>query len=115
MLSHKVIYFSLNSCPKGTDGKLFGAPTVFADAVSPASDDATGAVGTTAEAAREDHKHPAQGVSVDADNSLTIGTDGLHFFTDVDEVVENAGPLTGAAPAGPRSRLRWKASSSWLW
>lgn len=74
---------------------------VDADAISPAADDATGAIGTaTGEYALEDHKHPAQGVSADANNSLTVGTDGLHHFTEGDEVIENAGALSGAAPAG---------------
>ncbi|MFK7941652.1 MAG: hypothetical protein AB8B85_01880, partial [Paracoccaceae bacterium] len=73
--------------------------TLFADAVSPAADDAAGLIGAVDQAAREDHKHPAQGVSADAGNLLTVGTDGLHLFN-VDEVIENAGALAGAAPAG---------------
>ncbi|RME21630.1 MAG: hypothetical protein D6800_11870, partial [Candidatus Zixiibacteriota bacterium] len=44
--------------------------------ISPAADNATGAVGTSTAYAREDHKHPAQGVSADANNSLTVGSDG---------------------------------------
>ena len=91
-----------NQITKGTDGKLHVAAgsTAFADAISPASDDATGAVGSVAEAAREDHKHPAQAPSGDAGNSISVGADGLHFFAESDEVIENAGPLSGAAPVG---------------
>lgn len=51
-----------------------------AGAVPPAADDAAGAVGAETEYAREDHKHPAQGVSADAGNSLSVGSDGLHHF-----------------------------------
>lgn len=70
-----------------------------ADAISPAATDATGAIGVnTTEFAREDHKHPAQGVSADALNSIVAGTDGLHWAPN--EVVENAGALAGAAPTG---------------
>jgi len=50
-----------------------------ANAIPPASDDATGAIGVnTTEFALEDHKHPAQGVSSDANNIIVVGTDGLH-------------------------------------
>lgn len=47
-----------------------------ATAISPASNDATGAVGTQSRYAREDHKHPAQAVSTDATNLLSNGSDG---------------------------------------
>ena len=51
----------------------------LATVVSPASDDDAGAVGSSELAAREDHKHPAQAPSADADNIIQTGTDGLHF------------------------------------
>jgi len=80
---------------------------VAATAISPAADDATGAVGTSTDLAREDHKHPAQGVSADANNSLSIGTDGLHFYQNVDDgnntninradAVEDVAPTAGEA------------------
>jgi len=142
----------------GTDGlHLLDTSTFMANAISPAATDATGAIGIVDQAAREDHKHPAQGISTDANNSLTIGSDGLHYAPAVavsgsattaptnaigaggsattwarsdhkhaeagvsadannsltigsdglhyaapiiDEVVENAGALSGAAPSG---------------
>ncbi len=71
-----------NSLVKGSDAKLkvIGVPTA-ANAIPPAATDATGAIGTTTtEYALEDHKHPAQGVSANANNILTIGTDGLHHL-----------------------------------
>lgn len=54
--------------------------TAAANAISPAADDATGAIGATTEYAREDHKHPAQGVSTDVNNILVVGSDGLHLL-----------------------------------
>ncbi|RME12163.1 MAG: hypothetical protein D6816_01230 [Bacteroidetes bacterium] len=52
----------------------------LATVVSPAADDAVGAVGVSSNVAREDHKHPAQGISANSGNELTVGTDGLHFY-----------------------------------
>lgn len=51
------------------------------NAIPPAANDATGAVGSaTTEFALEDHKHPAQGVSADANNLTIVSTnDGLHY------------------------------------
>lgn len=49
-------------------------------AISPAAANGTGAVGTSTLKARQDHQHPAQGVSADAGNSIAVGTDGLHYF-----------------------------------
>ena len=52
-----------------------------ADAISPAADNAVGSVGVgVGEYAREDHKHPAQGISANAGQLLTVGTDGLHLL-----------------------------------
>ena len=51
-----------------------------ADNISPAADDAVGLIGVGLEYAREDHKHPAQGVSADLGNDIIVGTDGLHFL-----------------------------------
>ena len=59
-------------------------PTAFvtaANAISPKADNATGAIGSSLEYAREDHKHPAQSPSADALNMIVAGTDGLHKFT----------------------------------
>ncbi|RMH13468.1 MAG: hypothetical protein D6698_13960, partial [Gammaproteobacteria bacterium] len=67
-----------------------------------ASDDSVGAVGTSYVAAREDHKHPAQLPSADPNNSITVGSDGLHFFEYHDEVIVNAGALSGPAPVGAK-------------
>ena len=79
-------------------GGVGGIPAVT---VSPASDDNIGVVGALLSFAREDHKHPAQGISIDANNGLVVGTDGLHFIpNDIDEVIENVGVLSGAAPSG---------------
>jgi hypothetical protein len=72
---------ALNSLTIGSDGLHFITANAAADAnaISPAADDFTGAVGVaTGEYALEDHKHPAQGVSADANNILVVGTDGLH-------------------------------------
>lgn len=72
-----------NLLKAGSDGLHLLDPADLvqpADAVSPAADDAAGAVGAGTEYAREDHKHPAQGVSADAGNSLSVGSDGLHHF-----------------------------------
>jgi hypothetical protein len=78
------------------DGVEFGDAVSHADAISPASDDATGAIGISTDSAREDHKHPAQGVSADANNELSVGTDGLHFFDGWDRVFLSN---TAVAPA----------------
>lgn len=40
-----------------------------------------GSVGTSEKYAREDHTHPFQGVSTNAGNILTVGTDGKHLLT----------------------------------
>lgn len=59
-------------------------PTAFvtaANAISPKADNATGAIGSSLEYAREDHKHPAQSPSADATNLIVAGTDGLHKVT----------------------------------
>jgi hypothetical protein len=70
-----------NSLVVGTDGlHFFDQRLNAATLVSPAADDAVGAVGTATKFAREDHKHAAQDVSADANNALVVGTDGLHFF-----------------------------------
>lgn len=76
---------------------------VLASAISPAATDGVGAVGVSSNLAREDHKHPAQGVSADTSNSLTIGTDGLHYAAaPVNEVIESPIALSGPVPAGVR-------------
>lgn len=67
-----------------------------ATVISPAATDATGAVGTSLDYARADHKHPAQGVSADANQMLGVGTDGLHLLK-LDPV---AGNLLTQAAAG---------------
>ncbi len=137
-----VAYFTatgVNTWPAAAQKTVsMGGAVTLATAVSPASDDATGAVGTSSDVARQDHKHPAQGRSTDANNRITIGTDGLHMLADLvgadgtnpgtagavpapaaadnvnflrgdgtwqpaattDEVIESAGVLAGAAPAG---------------
>jgi hypothetical protein len=59
-------------------------PSAFATAalaVPLAPTNAVGAVGVATLYAREDHKHPEAGVSVDANNLMTIGSDGLHEVT----------------------------------
>ncbi|MFK7942356.1 MAG: hypothetical protein AB8B85_05495, partial [Paracoccaceae bacterium] len=76
-------------------------PRVAADAISPAADDAVGAIGVSDEYAREDHKHPAQGISADAVNQLSVGTDGLHFYGGSNIVfITNTGtaPATAGSP-----------------
>ncbi len=63
-----------------------------ANAIPPAATDATGAIGTTTtEYALEDHKHPAQAVSADAEQLLKAGTDGLHMLDPDDLVSADAG------------------------
>ena len=54
-----------------------------ATVIPPASTDAVGTSGVSTKYAREDHKHPADGVSADAGNSLSVGADGLHFFKEI--------------------------------
>ncbi|MCG7492482.1 hypothetical protein [Thalassobius sp. Cn5-15] len=78
---------------------LSGLQTTFGAATT-AADDATGAGGSSTNAAHADHKHAAQAPSGDANNAITVGTDGLHFVTIPDEVVRSTTNLTGAAPAG---------------
>jgi len=53
----------------------------FATVVPPPSDDATGAVGTSTDIARADHKHAAQLPSSDANNLITVGSDDLHSLS----------------------------------
>jgi hypothetical protein len=48
--------------------------------VSPASTNTVGSVGISNLYARQDHKHPAQGISSDNLNEITVGSDGLHYF-----------------------------------
>lgn len=67
----------------GTDGLHYaasGGGATPATVISPASTDAVGAVGTSTNLARQDHKHPAQAVSTDASNALSNGTDGRAFL-----------------------------------
>ena len=65
----------------GTDGlAFFELAIIAATTISPASDDAIGLLGTSVLFAKEDHKHPAQGVSTDLNNGLSVGTDGLHWL-----------------------------------
>jgi hypothetical protein len=88
-----------NSLSVGADGLHYAAAvSTAADAISPAATDAVGAIGVlTTEFALEDHKHPAQGISADANNSLSVGADGLHYAAaTIDEVIEFAGNLAGA-------------------
>ena len=56
----------------GTSGG--GAP--LSDDLPIKPDDATGSAGVSTDASRSDHKHPAQDVSANAGNTLSIGTDG---------------------------------------
>jgi hypothetical protein len=84
----------------GTDG-LHNLALSVADAIPPAAANAVGAIGSvTGQFATENHQHPAQTISTDASNGLTVGTDGLHHYATIDEVIENAGALAGAAPTG---------------
>lgn len=55
----------------------FAAPAT----VSGYAPTSTGSVGTSVKYAREDHTHPFQGVSSNAGNILTVGTDGKHLLT----------------------------------
>ena len=55
----------------------FAAPATAAGSAPTSS----GTVGTSEKYAREDHTHPFQGVSTDAGNMLTVGTDGKHLLT----------------------------------
>lgn len=54
----------------------FAAPATAAGSAPTSS----GTVGTSAKYAREDHTHPFQGVSTNAGNMLTVGTDGKHLL-----------------------------------
>jgi len=49
---------------------------------SPASTSGQGEIGTSSKSAREDHRHAAQRPSADADNSVVVGSDGLHYFSE---------------------------------
>lgn len=79
-----------------------------ATVISPAATDATGLVGTSLDYARADHKHPAQGVSADADQMLGVGSDGLHLLK-LDPVAGNLLTQTAAgikvAPADVKAAL----------
>lgn len=79
-----------------------------ATVISPAATDATGLVGTSLDYARADHKHPAQGVSADANQMLGLGTDGLHLLK-LDPVAGNLLTQTAAgvkvAPADVKAAL----------
>ena len=87
-----------NALVAGSDGKAYLVKLEAADATLAATKDGAGGTATTW--ARSDHQHKAQPVSADADNSLTVGSDGFHYFKEGDEVIEKVGPLTGTAPAG---------------
>ncbi|MFG6500143.1 hypothetical protein [Sulfitobacter sp. 1A15106] len=88
-----------NAIVVGSDGLHFAPEAPMADAVSPAADDATGAVGVSLESAREDHKHPAQAPSSDPGNGITVGSDGLHYAPEApmaDGISPAADDATGA-------------------
>lgn len=93
-------FFQINGDP-GTNGQVFmstgpATPPIWgtippaptpANAISPRSNDATGSIGTTTtEFALEDHKHPAQLPSLDPNNMLAVGPDGLHRLTGTDAI-----------------------------
>lgn len=59
---------------------IAGGTSVFpATAISPASTNVTGALGASLLYAREDHKHPSEGVSTVGGNILTNGADGRAY------------------------------------
>lgn len=83
-----LVYNSGTKALDGTmsDGATFSVPVTdlyqqAATTVSPAADDAVGAVGVGTSFARNDHKHAAQGISLDALQHLDVGADGLHYFS----------------------------------
>jgi hypothetical protein len=83
-----LVYNSTTKALDGTmsDGATFSVPVAdlyqqAATTISPAATNAVGAVGTGTSFARNDHKHPAQAISVDALQHLEVGVDGLHYFS----------------------------------
>jgi len=85
-----------------------------ANAISPASIDSTGSIGVSTRSARQDHMHPTEGVSADASNALSIGTDGLHFLSTAslatpasvfDNIVVSATITVGTAITAPTVAL----------
>ncbi|MFG6500142.1 hypothetical protein [Sulfitobacter sp. 1A15106] len=99
-----------NAITLGSDNLLYSAGATLSGVVSPASDDPAGAVGTAAEAARSDHKHPAQAPSADAGNTITVGSDGLHYSsggagspaTNVSPAADDATGAVGVSTASAR-------------
>ena len=99
----------------------------FATVVPPPSNDAVGAVGTSTNVARGDHKHPAQTPSADANNLLAVGTDGLHLisldasgfsgtFSNTDDTLQELfnvldGLNIGSGPSAPSSIADLAATS----
>ena len=70
--------------------------------VSPAANDPTGLVGTSTNYAREDHKHPAQGVAPGAGNLLVNdGVSGLAYFDGRPTAFLSTSTFTPADPANP--------------
>ena len=71
-----------NAITLGADGlHYYAAPAIPAPAtIVPVQHSIMAAIGTSAEYARADHAHPFQNVSADAGNSLTVGSDGRHYY-----------------------------------
>jgi len=78
--------------------KEIPAQFALAATVAPLNNNLTAVVGVSDKYAREDHQHAFQGVSTDAGQMLTVGTDGKHQMT-LDPVVGNLlkKTATGAA------------------
>jgi hypothetical protein len=77
-VSFKMAYFL--GLVKHYDSGEINVSKAISTGISPAANDATGAIGTdNNEYAAGDHKHIAQGISADAEQLITVGTDGLHL------------------------------------